>query len=241
MSEDSSTPEFPALEADASQKAPRKKKAATKPPAKSTEPAKPADQVEAKPQKSEGKPSTDAVDSPTEESSPRPIKRGVRVVKKAASKKASAKKASKNTTSQESDAKSDQAKEKKTDASAQGATEVASGDESAKSQQQQRRGRGRNRGRQQGQGEQQQEAPKAKIDIKTVAARAWKIFVGEVNEEGLALIADKDAREMARRSLRIAEIYTREEAIQLQKGKKSAKKGKAEPKAPEESKAEPQD
>ena len=52
-----------------------------------------------------------------------------------------------------------------------------------------------------------------------MAKRAWKIFLGEVGEEGLALIADKDAREMARRSLRVAEIYSREEAVLYKKTK----------------------
>jgi len=167
----------------------------------------------------------------------------VRVVKKASSKKTSSKKASKNATSQESGSTSDQAQERKSDASAQGGADASTSEESGNSQQQQRqgRGRGRNRGRQQGQGEQQQEAPNAKIDTKTVAARAWKIFVGEVNEEGLALIADKDARELARRSLRIAEIYTREEAVLLQKGKKATKIRKAESKSSEELKSESQD
>ena len=52
--------------------------------------------------------------------------------------------------------------------------------------------------------------------MKTVQ-RAWKIFLGEVNEDGLALIDDKDARELARRSLRVAEIFTREEAAHLRR------------------------
>ena len=228
MSEDSSTPEFPALGAESAEKAPRKKKPATKSPEKS------ADQVKAQPKESEAKApvNTAESDSPAGESSPRPIKKGVRVVKKSAPKKPSAKKASKATPSQEGDSKPDQAQEKKSNAPAQGTSEASSADESGKHQQ--RRGRGRNRG---GRQQEQQEAPKVKIDTKTVAARAWKIFVGEVNEEGLALIADKDAREMARRSLRIAEIYTREEAIQLQKGKVEQKS----PEETQESKAEPKD
>jgi len=68
-----------------------------------------------------------------------------------------------------------------------------------------RRGRGR-------QGKSQANEPKVKLNDKKVAKRAWKIFLGEVGEEGLALIADKDARELARRSLKIAEIYSQEEA-----------------------------
>jgi hypothetical protein len=83
---------------------------------------------------------------------------------------------------------------------------------------QSRRGRGRGR-----QSQPKEDEPKVDLDGKTVAKRAWKIFLGEVNEEGLALIADKDARELARRSIRIAEIYSREEAIEAKKnkGKKS--------------------
>ena len=60
---------------------------------------------------------------------------------------------------------------------------------------------------------------KVKLDDKKVAQRAWKIFLGEVGEEGLALIADKDARELARRSLRVAEIYSQEEATLYKKSK----------------------
>ena len=78
------------------------------------------------------------------------------------------------------------------------------------------RERGRGRGRQ---GKSQADEPKVKLDDKKVAKRAWKIFLGEVGEEGLALIADKDAREMARRSLRVAEIYSREEAALYKKAK----------------------
>ena len=73
-----------------------------------------------------------------------------------------------------------------------------------------RRGRTRGRGRQE-QAPAQAKQAKGKLNSKLVAKRAWKIFLGEVGEEGLALIADKDAREFARRSLKVAEIYTREE------------------------------
>ncbi len=82
------------------------------------------------------------------------------------------------------------------------------------------RKQGRNRRSRGGRGNNRQdtaEEPKVKLDTKLVAKRAWKIFLGEVNEEGLALIADKDARELAKRSLRVAEIYSREEAVQLAK------------------------
>ena len=75
-----------------------------------------------------------------------------------------------------------------------------------------------------------------KLDSKLVAKRAWKIFLGEVNEEGLVLIADKDARELAKRSLRVAEIYSREEAAQNQKLKQAEKKNKASAKQKPEAK-----
>ncbi|MGJ8675930.1 MAG: hypothetical protein ACSHX0_00290 [Akkermansiaceae bacterium] len=73
-----------------------------------------------------------------------------------------------------------------------------------------RRGRGRNRNNRQDQP--QQESKQLSLNHNQIAKRAWKIFLGEVCEEGLALIADKDAVELAKRSLRIAEIYTLEEA-----------------------------
>lgn len=80
------------------------------------------------------------------------------------------------------------------------------------------RGRGRGRGRQD---KPQADEPRVDFDRKIVAKRAWKIFLGEVGEEGLSLIADNDARELARRSIKIAEIYTREEAVEA--GKHSGK------------------
>lgn len=87
-----------------------------------------------------------------------------------------------------------------------------------------RRGRVRGKGRQL---QEQPKEPKPKLDQQKIAKRAWKIFLGEVNEEGLVLIADKDARELARRSLRVAEIYSHEEALALKKDVKD--------KAPEKS------
>ena len=83
------------------------------------------------------------------------------------------------------------------------------------------RKQGRNRRSRGGRGNRQDspEEPKVKVDKKIVTKRAWKIFLGEVNEEGLALIGDKEARELAKRSLRVAEIYSLEEAAQVAKGK----------------------
>ena len=128
-----------------------------------------------------------------------PIKRNVRGSKKTAAKK---------------EGKSEAKKDKREEDSAE------EGKPSTKSKPSQPKGRERERGRGRGrQGKTQADEPKVELDDKKVAKRAWKIFLGEVGEEGLALIADKDAREMARRSLRVAEIYSREEAALYKKAK----------------------
>lgn len=49
------------------------------------------------------------------------------------------------------------------------------------------------------------------LDAKKLSARAWKIFLAEVTEEGLALVDDHTAREAARRSFRCAELFMIEE------------------------------
>ena len=53
-------------------------------------------------------------------------------------------------------------------------------------------------------------APRPKLDSDEVANKAWKIFISEVGEEGLALIDDHDAREISRRCFRLAEIFLEE-------------------------------
>lgn len=60
--------------------------------------------------------------------------------------------------------------------------------------------------------EAQPQRPRIALDREAVARRAWKIFLGEVSEEGLALINDNDARDIARRSFRLAEIFLDEQA-----------------------------
>lgn len=60
--------------------------------------------------------------------------------------------------------------------------------------------------------EPQPHRPRVAHDREAVARRAWKIFLGEVSEEGLSLINDNDAREIARRSFRLAEIFLDEQA-----------------------------
>ncbi len=52
--------------------------------------------------------------------------------------------------------------------------------------------------------------PRRKPDPEKVAKNAWKIFLAEVSEEGVALIGDNDARELARRCFRLSEIFLEE-------------------------------
>lgn len=52
--------------------------------------------------------------------------------------------------------------------------------------------------------------PRHKADPEKVAKNAWKIYLAEVSEEGVALIGDNDARELARRCFRLSEIFLEE-------------------------------
>jgi hypothetical protein len=64
----------------------------------------------------------------------------------------------------------------------------------------------------QGQGGQPQVHRRPEIDPEQVEKRAWKIFLAEVSEEGLALINDQDAKEISRRAFRLAELFLEEAA-----------------------------
>jgi hypothetical protein len=57
-----------------------------------------------------------------------------------------------------------------------------------------------------------QHVTRGKIDPEILARKAWKIFLAEVSEEGIALIGDQDARELARRCFRLAEIFIEEQS-----------------------------
>ncbi len=84
------------------------------------------------------------------------------------------------------------------------------------------RGRGR-RGRKTGEPNQNQAQQKpVKLNAKAVSKKAWKIFLAEVGEEGLALIGDKEAKELTKRSFRLGEIFQEEEQrrVSLSKVKK---------------------
>ena len=50
------------------------------------------------------------------------------------------------------------------------------------------------------------------LDVDSICNRAWEIYSAEVKEEGVELFPDNDARELCKRSFRLAEIFLLEEA-----------------------------
>ncbi len=74
----------------------------------------------------------------------------------------------------------------------------------------------RRRNRRGGNGEGQNPTPQGQqrpvINPEEQEAYAWKIFLGEVTEEGLAFMDDRAASDAARRAFRIAELYLMEAA-----------------------------
>ena len=76
-----------------------------------------------------------------------------------------------------------------------------------------RRKRRRNRNRNRDNGQQPQQAQNTpQVDPQELVRRAWKIFLGEVTEEGLALMDDRTAAEASRRAFRVAELFLQEAA-----------------------------
>ena len=57
----------------------------------------------------------------------------------------------------------------------------------------------------------QPHAPRVKVDPELLAKFAWKIYLAEVSEEGVALIGDNDAKDLSRRCFRLAEIFLEEQ------------------------------
>ena len=55
-------------------------------------------------------------------------------------------------------------------------------------------------------------SPRSKVDAEQLAKFAWKIYLAEIGEEGVALIGDHDARELSRRCFRLAEIFMEEQS-----------------------------
>jgi hypothetical protein len=50
------------------------------------------------------------------------------------------------------------------------------------------------------------------LDVDGIVSKAWEIFGAEVKEEGVELFPDNDARELAKRAFRLAEIFLLEES-----------------------------
>lgn len=50
-----------------------------------------------------------------------------------------------------------------------------------------------------------------KVDPELLTKMAWKIYLAEVSEEGVALIGDNDAKDLSRRCFRLAEIFIEEQ------------------------------
>ena len=77
------------------------------------------------------------------------------------------------------------------------------------------RGRGRNRGRGRGRGRSddapQNQKPRTPIDEEQLKKKAWKIYLSEVTEEGLALLDDNGLRTFARGSFQAARVFLEEE------------------------------
>jgi hypothetical protein len=59
---------------------------------------------------------------------------------------------------------------------------------------------------------QSQMPPRPKVDPALLTKMAWKIFLAEVSEEGVALIGDSDAKDLSRRCFRLAEIFIEEQS-----------------------------
>lgn len=58
----------------------------------------------------------------------------------------------------------------------------------------------------------QNQPPRTKLDPELLAKFAWKIYLSEVSEEGVALVGDNDAKELSRRCFRLAEIFLEEQS-----------------------------
>ncbi len=52
---------------------------------------------------------------------------------------------------------------------------------------------------------------RARLPTEDLCKKAWEVYLAEVSEEGVELFPDNDARELARRSFRLAEIFLLEE------------------------------
>lgn len=82
--------------------------------------------------------------------------------------------------------------------------------EQQRRQEEQRRREEETRRRQQEQARREAE-DRARLPMDDLCKKAWEVYIAEVSEEGVELFPDNDARELARRSFRLAEIFLMEE------------------------------
>ena len=87
--------------------------------------------------------------------------------------------------------------------------ETVGGNEGGNGRRKRRRNRNR-RGNGEQQPQQQQQPREPRVAPEALFRCAWKIFLGEVTEEGLALMDDRTAREASARAFRVAEIFLQE-------------------------------
>lgn len=92
---------------------------------------------------------------------------------------------------------------------------VGGGDGNGGNKNKKRRNRRNRRG---GEGQANPSAPSdVKVDPELLQECAWKIFLGEVTEEGLALLDDRSTAEVSRRAFRTAELFLMEAARRLER------------------------
>ncbi|MCQ2372024.1 MAG: hypothetical protein MJ058_08260 [Akkermansia sp.] len=109
-----------------------------------------------------------------------------------------------------------------------------------------RRKRRRNRNRNKDNQQQPQPQQSTRVDPDELVRRAWKIYLGEVTEEGLALMDDRTAQEASRRAFRVAEHFLveaarhRRPAQQPQQQQPQAQPQQPQPKPAEEPAPEPE-
>lgn len=70
--------------------------------------------------------------------------------------------------------------------------------------------RRRNRNRRGGNREEGASSKRPSIDVKEAAEKAWEIYQGELEEEGVSLVDPRRAREIARRCLELATVFCEE-------------------------------
>lgn len=75
-------------------------------------------------------------------------------------------------------------------------------------------------------GERPERGPKRPIDAQEASAKAWEIFQGELEEEGVSLVDARRGRELARRCLELATVFCEERDSFIHRQKRATEKPK---------------